>query len=100
MLLDMTRFRAIEMRRAIVRNVEGGYSGIIDSCGRLIAAPQEIDFKEPVVLGAVPIDERRSAYYRYGDWLPLGCAGATMLGIVSPVFRRKRERGGDFRLAP
>ena len=93
MLLDMTRFRAIEMRRAIARNVEGGYSGIVDSCGRLVAAPEEVDFKEPVVLGAIPIDERRSAYCRCGDWLPLGCAGAALLGMVIPVFRDKKARG-------
>jgi len=100
MLLDMTRFRAIEMRRAIVRNVEGGYSGIIDSCGRLVSAPQEIDFKEPVVLGAVPIDNRMSFYCRSGEWLPPGCAGATLLGVMSPIFRRKRGPRTDSRPAP
>jgi apolipoprotein N-acyltransferase len=104
MLLDMARFRAIESRRAVVRNVEGGYSGILDSCGRLIATPARIDFEVPTVLGAIPIDERRSAYHRWGEWLPILCLGVTILGsiiglalvrdpkLIRPARARARDR--------
>ena len=38
-LLALAKFRAIETRRAMVRNAFGGYSGVIDGNGMLVAAP-------------------------------------------------------------
>ena len=72
-LADLTKFRAIETRRAIVRNVDGGFSGITDSAGRLIAWPENPEFQTPVVLGRVPIDHRTSLYSCLGDWLAWLC---------------------------
>ncbi len=96
MMLDIVRFRAVEARRAIVRNVEGGYSGIIDGCGRLIAAPQSLAFARPTILGAVPIDDRLSIYGRFGDWLPGGsvllmAAGFMRQSKPSPLSNRARR---------
>jgi apolipoprotein N-acyltransferase len=79
-LLAQSRLRAIEMRRTIVRNANGGYSGIIDGNGRLY--PVELDFREPVVLESIPIDRRHSPYVWLGYWLPIGCCLALFVTIA------------------
>ncbi|MEZ6142437.1 MAG: apolipoprotein N-acyltransferase [Zavarzinella sp.] len=70
----ITRFRAIENRRAVVRAVNMGISGIIDSDGRLTALPGPTLSKSKkiasVVTGDVPIDNRTSFYHTLGDWVP------------------------------
>ncbi len=38
-LLALAKFRAIETRRAMVRNAFGGYSGVIDGNGMLVVCP-------------------------------------------------------------
>lgn len=80
-LLRQAQFRAIECRRAIVRNVDGGYSGIVDANGQLIASPLGVVINKPVILGPVPIDARRSPYVLWGDCFP-GIASLTMVIIV------------------
>jgi apolipoprotein N-acyltransferase len=70
-ILAHARLRAIECRRAVVRNVECGYSGIIDGCGRMVAAPSGVLLREPSTLGPVPLDTRTSIYAYGGDWLPV-----------------------------
>ena len=58
--LAICRFRAIEARRAIVRSVNMGISGVIDPDGRVIALPNPDWSKskkmEAVVTSVVPID--------------------------------------------
>jgi apolipoprotein N-acyltransferase len=75
-LLAHSRLRAIEARRTIVRNANGGYSGVIDGNGRLQPI---LDFREPVVLD-IPIDDRVSPYVWLGYWLPIGCLLVTVAG--------------------
>src|SRR5262249_3795394 len=100
--LAISRFRAIETRRALARAVNMGISAVIDSNGR-VQEPKEMadagglkmwsvepgaqgevpdlaegkwrEFtKVPGVLTAtIPIDNRLSLYAWAGDWLPLGC---------------------------
>lgn len=89
-LLQLARFRAIECRRAFVRNSEGGFSGIIDGNGTLIAAPPEIDFDKPVILGRVPMDDRFSPYVILGDWLPIAAWGAIGIVTLAPLGRRTK----------
>jgi len=57
-MLRAARFRAVESRRAIVRNVSQGTSGILNSNGQL----------QVVLMGTVPIDSRWSFYTYAGDW--------------------------------
>ena len=83
-LLAQTRLRAIEMRKAIVRNANGGFSGIVDGNGRLIPAP--LDFREPVIVGPVPLDDRFSPYTWLDGWLPVAC----VLAVFLTVCRRPR----------
>ncbi|MBX7075201.1 MAG: hypothetical protein K1X71_18830 [Pirellulales bacterium] len=63
-LLTMSRFRAIECRRAIARSVSGGYSAIIDGNGRL---RDVVSTARPVV-AAIPLDQRNTLYSFAGNW--------------------------------
>jgi apolipoprotein N-acyltransferase len=92
-LRRLAQFRAIESRRAFVRNAEDGYSGIIDGNGMLIAEPPEIDFRSPVVLGRMPIDSRFSLYALLGDWLPLAACVVMFAVVVSSL--RGRQKGSS-----
>jgi apolipoprotein N-acyltransferase len=87
LLLRFAQFRAIECRRAIVRNAQGGFSGTIDGCGRLVA-PVEPRFSAPVSVGAVPIDDRWSLYSRCGDWLPLSSLLCLLTLVTAARLRR------------
>jgi apolipoprotein N-acyltransferase len=100
--LAISRFRAIETRRAVARAVNMGISAVIDGNGRVLEPKQLAeagDMKiwgiEPethggvsdlpegkwrdftkvhgILTAAIPIDNRFSLYAWTGDWLPLGC---------------------------
>ncbi|MBX9788903.1 MAG: apolipoprotein N-acyltransferase [Pirellulales bacterium] len=91
-ILAQARLRAIECRRAVVRNVDCGYSGIIDGCGRLVAAPPGVLLGEPTPLGPVPLDSRTSLYVYGGDWLPMA-AVAVLVAVCFWPRGRKRDVG-------
>lgn len=107
--LAISRFRAIETRRAMVRAVNMGISAVIDSNGR-VQLPAEIakppagtvwavqmqgdgipdlpndkwsDYKKVAGLlyAVVPIDNRVSPYAHVGDWLPGSCWACIAFGI-------------------
>lgn len=65
-LLRAARLRAIENRRAVVRNVTAGVSGVIDGNGRLVRGPSG-RWVDPIVVGPIPLDERVSCYRQVGD---------------------------------
>jgi apolipoprotein N-acyltransferase len=73
-LLTMARFRAIESRRALVRNVYCGYSGIIDSVGRLEMRDIDWQITKPTFIGTIPIDSRNTLFVALGDWLSIASA--------------------------
>lgn len=79
-LMAQSRLRAIEMRRTLIRNANGGYSGIIDGsgCQRLV----ETNFRDPIVCGSIPVDRRLSLYVILGFWLPIGCCLALAISIA------------------
>ncbi|MBX7105052.1 MAG: apolipoprotein N-acyltransferase [Gemmataceae bacterium] len=72
--LAVSRFRAVECRRSLVRAVNMGVSAIVDPNGKVIALPGKTwsDSKaiSGVVTATVPIDRRTSYYVWWGDWLP------------------------------
>jgi apolipoprotein N-acyltransferase len=82
--LAISRFRAVESRRALLRAVNGGISAIIDGCGRIVALPAESWTKAHsitgVVHGVVSLDGRTSLYPRVGDWLWWACWGVVLIG--------------------
>ncbi len=112
--LAISRFRAIECRRALARSVNMGISAIIDGNGRVLQ-PEELpppgephtwrisdeeelpvaawsSFKKTsgVLLARVPLDTRESFYAATGDVLPIGCwvvIGGVMLWSIA---RRRR----------
>jgi len=90
--LAICRFRAIECRRAIVRAVNMGISGFIDSDGRVvrILGPTWAQSKKVagVVSGIVPIDHRETLYAGWGDWLPLLCWGIVLAGLTLALLKR------------
>ncbi len=89
------RFRAVECRRAIVRAVNMGISGIIDSDGRIVKIPgptwAESKKIAAVVNGVVPIDHRESLYARWGDWLALACWGFVAAALVFVMVARRNK---------
>jgi apolipoprotein N-acyltransferase len=114
--LAISRFRAIENRRAVCRSVNMGISTVIDGNGRVleprtvkavdnikiweIPTDQEIPTELPVsrwsefkqvqgVLSAsVPIDHRTSLYAQWGDWFAWGCWIVVGVGLAWSLSNR------------
>lgn len=93
-LLRMSRWRAIETRRAFVRNVFGGHSALIDGNGRVLQQPSALRLSQPAIVGPVPIDRRRSLYAALGDWVPWTCIALAIWGVGQPG---NRSVAGDAR---
>ncbi len=117
--LAVSRFRAIECRRALVRSVNMGISAVIDGSGRVLK-PQTANAGEPtpiwyvqagtgvvsplpdaqwasfkrtagVLVAAVPIDDRFSLYALAGDWLAWLCGLVVGAGTAGAwLYRRFR----------
>jgi apolipoprotein N-acyltransferase len=121
--LAISRFRAVETRRAVCRSVNMGISAVIDPNGRVLE-PQTVkstgemkfweiktengqtnqlpvsrwsEFKKVagVLIAAVPIDHRASLYAQWGDWLSWGCWALLGVGLLWSFLRRigKPARG-------
>jgi len=113
--LAISRFRAIECRRAIAKSVNMGISAVIDGNGRILRPDEMPPPEEPhtwkitgaeelpvaewasykktagVLLAQVPIDNRGSFYAVAGDWLPIGCGGLVLGAIAWSMARRRRN---------
>jgi apolipoprotein N-acyltransferase len=115
--LAVSRFRAIECRRSMVRAVNMGVSAVIDGNGRVLkptlvpgTAPpvwlvsedklripdlpqsqwHEFKQKAGILKATVPIDSRFSFYAATGDWLPIGCWLALLVGTGRAIVLRRR----------
>ena len=77
--LAISRFRAIEARRSLIRSVNMGISAVIDGNGRVIALPgpswHESKKMATAFAATVPIDSRTSVYANVGDAFPRICVG-------------------------
>lgn len=93
--LAISRFRAVETRRSVVRAVNMGISAIIDPDGRIVALPgptwAESKKVAGIVRGAVPLGTGTTLYARFGDWLPLLCWAAIFGGFVRGFVLRRRS---------
>jgi apolipoprotein N-acyltransferase len=91
--LAICRFRAVEARRAVVRAVNVGISGLIDADGRVRKIPGETwsasKKVDAVVSVEVPIDTRESLYAKLGDWVPAACWAGLVAGLVVLRVRKK-----------
>jgi apolipoprotein N-acyltransferase len=85
-VLGFTKMRAIECRRALVRNVRFGYSGIIDATGRLRNESLPPVIESPTPLGGIPIDRRSTLYMWWGDWIPAGVACVVLLAVAARLY--------------
>lgn len=96
--LAISRFRAVEARRPLLRSVNLGISAVIDGDGRIVELPGLIDdgwaasknVSRAMVVD-VPLDGRGSPYAAVGDWVPLLCWVGMVAGFVTlRLARRKR----------
>jgi apolipoprotein N-acyltransferase len=106
--LITSAFRAVECRTPLIRAVNTGVSAVIDGDGAIREPDVMIDgdtlkkttFVDPqtgrwrkqvnaALVQAVPLDNRRSLYVRYGDWFALLCCAACVFCALSAIrFRR------------
>jgi apolipoprotein N-acyltransferase len=84
--LAICRFRAVELRRSIIRAVNMGISGVIDPDGRVIALPGDDWAKskkmDGVVSDRIPLTDRRSLYPRIGDFFAILCLMTVVFALV------------------
>lgn len=96
-------FRAVENRVSVVRSVNTGISGFIDSSGRTLSRVTDGAGHVRSVAGSaaerLSLDPRSSFYGTHGDvfaWLlSLGAAGGMILALLVP--RRPRDAPGNSR---
>jgi apolipoprotein N-acyltransferase len=90
--LAISRFRAVEARRSVVRAVNMGISAVIDPDGRVVALPGDSWARSKkttgVVTAVVPVDDRGSVYAAAGDWVPGLCWALVVVGVT--IGRRRR----------
>ena len=106
-------FRCVEIRRPMVRAVNGGISAFIDSNGRIRdpdtflfmkdSAGLDGTFEERhsmidpdtgnwyrncsgVWLGQLPLDGRDTVYLKYGDWFAMLCSAVSVALLVRSLF--------------
>ena len=96
--MAMAVFRAIEVRRSVIRGTNSGMTCTIDPDGRII------DMMEPFVrdymISEVPIyTERSTPYTRWGNYFPvIAIALAVVLlarGVVARLMRAKSAPKDD-----
>jgi apolipoprotein N-acyltransferase len=96
--LALSRFRAIETRRALIRSVNMGISAVIDANGRVVGLPSPTWRESKKVAAAfsanVPIDSRMSIYAVIGDSFSVFCASALGISIIVSWRRRNSNTVG------
>jgi apolipoprotein N-acyltransferase len=89
-------FRAVECRKPLLIAANTGFSGWIDSDGRIVQ--QGHRRAEGVLIARPGLDTRHSFYLRYGDLFCLPCLAictiATIAGLRTAIKSRKPRVGG------
>jgi apolipoprotein N-acyltransferase len=86
MHLAVSVFRCVEHRVPLVRAVNTGISALVDGNGEI--RQQLPKLRAGVLVADVPLDPRRGAYTRLGDWLAQLAVVACVGGLVVPRRRR------------
>jgi apolipoprotein N-acyltransferase len=101
--LSMAVFRAVEIRRSMVRSTASGQTCGIDPNGKILAMAEA--FTESYLTVKVPIVTATSLYTRFGDlwaWLFVAASGIILLiGIVRGILLktgRKLFKDGNYEL--
>jgi apolipoprotein N-acyltransferase len=93
---DLSVFRAVENRVPVVRSVNTGLSGFIDSCGRTELRVANSAGDERSVAGSASLqlqfDPRRSFYGLHGDVFAHSVAVATGLVLLVATVRPRRSK--------
>ena len=90
MHLAVSVFRAVEHRVPLARAVNTGVSAIVDGNGRILAALPKL--REEVLIGVIPLDDRRGLYSIWGDWLGRACLAVTIGLVPLSYFRESRKK--------
>ncbi|MCR4826851.1 MAG: apolipoprotein N-acyltransferase [Bacteroidales bacterium] len=90
---DMSRLRAIETRRYVLRAANGGFSGVINPLGDVL---EKTNYNERTALHAkVYAQDRMTFYAKHGDYLAVIAIFFAIFGILYalsvPVFRKLRH---------
>jgi len=79
--LSMVRMRAAENRRWILRSTNDGITATIDPAGRLRGTLPL--YTEATSYTGFSYIQAQTPYTKFGDWFPLLCAMAAILGLVA-----------------
>ena len=91
--LALATFRAVELRRSLVRSTNTGISALIDPLGRITLRSEK--WKRQNLLGTVPVMKSGTTLYAVlGDWLGWGCTAAALGVVFVRVRERRRARAG------
>ena len=90
---EMSRLRAIETRRYVLRAANGGFSGVIDPLGRVLAKTK---YNERTAIQTIVSAQSGETFYvKHGDYLAriaiVLTFAALLFSIISPVVRRFRK---------
>lgn len=91
---EISVLRAVENRKAVVRNANGGISCIIDPMGRTVEATKL--FNKEILVGYVPINNEETFYSKYPFIIPYIVVLSTIVTIIlsilnSPFKHLKRK---------
>ncbi len=82
--LSHSIMRAVENRRDVVVNSNGGYAGIIDASGKVIK--KNISNQPEVLTGMVSKRTQKTFYTNYGDAFALACIIYMMIFLLITLF--------------
>lgn len=90
---EMSRLRAIETRRYVLRAANGGFSGVIDPLGKVL---EKTNYDERTAIQTIVSAQSGETFYvKHGDYLAriaiVLTFAALLFSIISPVVRRFRK---------
>ena len=95
-------FRAVELRRPMIRACNTGVTCVINERGRITAKLEDPETGAWAIQGVLPATIQTDAnapitiYARWGDWFSLACLVVTFAGVCFSRLRRRRvESAGD-----
>ena len=91
---EMSRLRAVETRRYVLRAANGGFSGVIDPLGNVL---EKTNYDERTALHAkVYAQERKTFYVKHGDYIAHICTFTALAGIlftcILPFVQKKKKK--------